>query len=636
VGDKFDIVFPPKGRQLLDGGLNSKFERSLINDNETPSCQNVVFSDAAVGTRPGATKLNTAAIGSFVGDGLYTRRGIDGTSESMIVFAGGTAWALSGTSFSTIGSAQSVFTAGVRVGTTQYENHMFIGNGGVTPYKYNGLAFTRHGVPAPSISGCTGAVSATGGTFPSATFYYKVTNVNSAAAEGNPSSASTAFAVAANGSVALSGIPVAPQSHGVASRRIYRASGAGGTFERITTIADNTTTAFVDTYYPVGAAAPSDNGEPPNYSVAVTHQNRLFVNDAANPNYVWYSNLFEPYTFGATNFIPVGDASFDLVKGLDVYDNAVVVRCERGTYMIVMPSTDPTDWAVIKTRSPYGSKSPFGAFLYNNNLMVPSIQSDKFVGFAALAGSTIDPEASHMDTTHAGSDLRSARIEDEVFAVQEAYVGNISAYVFRNKAYIAVTYGDNQTQNNRILVYDFSIVNLAKGHEASWSILAGLSAAQFTVYGGHLYFVDSTATGFVRRVDTDVYVDDGTAIDSYFWTKEFAGLKGHENLQKDFRKVRMLVDRAGSYFMNFTYRVDSDSGDGTTVTVNLTPTGSTWNSFTWGSGNWGGGRVQDEITVTLGQVSGKRIQFKFSNQNTVNQRFKIHGINFTYNVKGQR
>lgn len=632
---EFDVIFPPQGRLQFDGGQSSKYERALIPDNETPDSYNVVFSAGAVETRGGSTKLNTTAIGSFVGDGLYTRRDNTG-AETMVAFAGGSAWQLGTTTFTTIASAQSVFTAGVRVGTTQYENHMFIGNGYVTPYKYNGVAWTRHGVPRASVSGFSGAVSATGGTFPAATFYYKVAFVNSAAAIGDVSTASTALTVGANGSVEISGIPTAPQSHGVAARRLYRASGAAGTYELITTLNDNTTTTFSDTYYPASTTAPTDNGEPPVYGFAVTHQNRLFVNDAANPNYVWYSNLFEPYTFASTNFQPIGDASQDLVKGLDVYANGVIVHCERADYLWYMPSTDDSEWSVIKIASPYGCRSPFGTFLYNNKLMLPAVQSGKFVGFAALSGTSVDPTATNLETSKAGSDLQSDRIEPEIFEVQESYVKNISAMVFKNRAYIAVTSGDNQTTNNLIFVFDFSISNLSKSQDAAWSLFDGVNAAQFTVYDGKLYFIDSTATGFVRRLDTPDYNDDGTAIDSYFWTKEYAGKKGHENLQKDFRKLYLLAERSGAYLMNITYRVDSDSGDGITKQIDLDPETNLWNGFNWGAATWGGGRDQDEFEIPLGTASGKRIQFRFSNQNTAGQKFKVIGAKIKYNVKGKR
>ncbi len=634
MGD-FNVVFPAKGRATFDGGLNDKFERSIIPDNESPDCLNVMFTNGSVGTRGGSSKLNTTAIGAFVGDGLYVRRD-NTTAETMIAFAGGSAWQLGTTTFTTIPSAQSVFTAGVRVGTTQFENHMFIGNGYVTPYKYNGTAFTRHGVPAPSSSGMTGAISAAGGTFVSAIFYYKVANVNSASVYGNVSTATAAYSIPVNGSINLTGIPVAAQSHGVASRRLYRASGAAGTFELITTIADNTTTSFVDTYYPASTTAPTDNGEPPLYSVATYHQNRLFVNDKANPNYVWYSNIFEPYTFGSTNFIAIGDASRDLVTGLDVYNNYILVSCENSLHLIYMPDTTATNWSVIRLPGQFGAKSPFATFLYHNKAMVGAVQNGKFVGFAAVRGESVDPSATILTVGAAGSDMQSERIEPDIFSVQEAYIGNISSMVFKNKAYISVTYDTNNTTNNRIYIFDFSTSNLSKRQEASWVPVTGLNAAQFAIYGGFLYYISSTATGFVYKLETTTYVDDATAINSYFWTKEFSGNPGHENLYKDFRKVKLLVDKAGAYSMNLTYRVDSDKGVGTTVPIDIDPHTNTWNNFLWGAATWGGGTDQQEITVPLGAVSGKRIQFKFTNQNTASQRFKVHGMNFTYNIKGKR
>lgn len=147
---RFDVIYPSSSRIQLDGGKNNKFVRSIIQDSESPSCLNVVFTNGGVETRGGITKLNTTSVGSFVGDGIYTRRGND-SIETMVVFAGGTMWALGGTStFTAVASATSVFTAGVRVATAQYENHMFIGNGGITPHKYNGVDYTLHGVPEPT------------------------------------------------------------------------------------------------------------------------------------------------------------------------------------------------------------------------------------------------------------------------------------------------------------------------------------------------------------------------------------------------------------------------------------------------------------------------------------------------------
>jgi hypothetical protein len=268
--------------------------------------------------------------------------------------------------------------------------------------------------------------------------------------------------------------------------------------------------------------------------------------------------------------------------------------------------------------------------------MTPVMEAGKFVGFAAISGATVDPSATMLEVTSAGSDMKSDRIEPDMFDVNETYVGNITAQLFKNKAYISVTDGLGATQNNLVYIYDFSISNLNKKQEASWAPIAGITAAQFTVYDGKLYFIDSTATGFVYQLEAGTYANAGAAIDSYFWTKEFAGLPGHENYDKDFRFANLLVDKAGAYNMTLNWRVDSDTGEGTSRQLDLNPGGSIWNQFTWGNANWGGGPAQSEIRVPIGPARGKRIQFRFSNQRTASQRFKVHHMTFTYNLKGKR
>lgn len=626
----FKRVYPGTGKIVFDGGKNNKFEKSIIEDNESPDCQDVVFEAGSVGTRPGFVKVNTAAVGSYVCDGLYTRKGT-GSAETMVAFFNGTGYALGGTSFITIGSAQSVFTAGVRVCAAHMENHLFIDNGGTIPYKYNGTDFTRHGVYPPS---GTASMNSSGAGALSGTYTWKLTYVNSQSVEGNPTTIGS-FAVTAR-QVSITSIPVAPQSWGVASRRLYRNTDSGTTFLRVTTISDNTTTSYTDNTADasLGTTAPSDNGVPPIYSAIVYHANRLFM--IGNDNLVWYTNLNEPYTVGALNFDAFGDQASDLPKALAVYANSLVVTCERNVYLWYMPDTDPSNWQKIKCQSSYTSKSPFGLFEYNNKLCFPAMQSDKFVGFAALSGNVIEPTASLLTTNTAGSELKSDRIEPDMFDVVETYVGNISATVFKNKAYIALTKASGNTTNNRVYVFDFSISNLAKNQKEAWVPWTGLNAAQFAVYAGNLYYGTSTATGFVYKMDSSLYSDDGSAINSYFWTKEFSGPKTEASLNKDFRYANLLVDLAGAYYMNVAVRTDSDSGDGTNYQIDLNPGGSLWGSMMWGRNSWGAGALQRDLRLYLAGARGKRVQFKFSNQNTAGQRFKVHWQNFTYNLKGPR
>lgn len=633
----FDVLYPAHKKLTFDGGKNSKYEIQLLPDNESPDCLNVSFEDGAVETRAGSTKVNTASVGSFVGHGLYTKHDRSG-AESMCAWWNGTLYVMSGTSFHAIASSVSIFTAGVRVAASEYENYIFFGNGGTLPYKYAAGDFTRHGVYPPAsaptlASNSTGALSA-------GTYVYKVTYVNTALVEGDLGPESNSFVVSAGGGqINLTSVPTGAQSYGVARRKIYRAYVSAPTFSLVTTINDNSTTTYTDNTANnlLGASAPTDAGVPPLYSTIINHQNRLFCNDTANPQLVWYSELDTPYTFKSTSFIRVGDDSGDLVRCFGIHDNGLVVFTDASAYLIYMPSEDPTDWVRVKLRTSYGSKSPFGFFSYNNKLMHPAMQNSKLVGFAALSGDAVEPEATLLTVTAAGSDMKSDRIEPDVFEIQSTAYDHISSIVYKNRAYISVTYGSSATANNRVYIFDFSRSNLAKKQEASWVPWTGINAEQFCVFGGNLYYISSTANGFVYRADREgVYSDDSSAIDSYLWTKEYAGQPGHEQFVKDFRYVNILYEKSGAYFMDLTYRVDSDRGSGSTVSINLNPGGSLWGTMVWGVDNWGGGNNQGEERIYLGQLRGKRIQFKFANQNTADQKFKVIGMQIAYNLKGRR
>jgi hypothetical protein len=627
------ITYPKRGYLQFDGGMDSKFQKALLPDNESPDCANVVFSEGAVETREGYSKANSSSVGSAVCDGLYTRHDTSG-NQTMLAWFGGTLYGFNINTFVSVTSAKSVYTAGQRVAGAEYEGHMFFGNGGTTPYKYDGTDFTRHGVPA-----ATGVVSVASDTSSqgdlNGAYSWKVTYVNSQAVEGDVGTAISGSL--ASGIALLTDIPTAPQSHGVDARRIYRTVTSGATFLRVGEISDNTTTTYNDTTSDagLGTEAPTDAGEPPNYDAIVYHQNRLWCNDPANPNFVWYSDLAEPYTFASTNFIRVGDNSTDVVRGFSVYSDGVVVHCDTTHWLIYLPDATPANWSTVRIKTPFGCKSPYAPVMYNNKILFPAMQADKVVGFAAIEGVGTAPDTTFLTVASTGSDLKSNRIEPEMFTINETYVKNISGMVYKNKAYVSVTNGSGNTTNNRIWVYDFGISRTNRDQEAVWSMFTGINAAQFCVLEGELYFGSSTANGMVYRLYDGTYTDDGAAINSYWYTKEYGGHEDHWSNHKDFRTAHVLVQKAGSYYMNLTRILDSDDGGGTTHQIDLTPSGSLWGTMDWGD-DWGGAKTDEEVEVFLGVAAGKRIQFKFDNQNTAGQKFKVNYMRYNYNLKGRR
>jgi len=628
------VIYPGDKRIQLDGGLNNKFERSIIEDNESPSCLNVTCEEGAVGTRGGTSRLTTSGLGSIHFNGTYNHKTTSG-DQTMVAWMGGSMYTLESNTFVTVPSAQSVYTADVNVCAAQYEGYIFMGNGGTYPYKYNGTDFTRHGVYPPATAPTITSAGTAGNLL--GTYTWKVTYVNTNLVEGDLSTASTALSLTSE-IATLGDISVAPQSYGVNYRKLYRKSSAASTYKLITTFNDNTTTTYSDNTADanVGADAPTDQGLPPNYSACIYFRDRLFVNDPSNPNYVWYSELGNPYVFKALSFFKFGDNSTDIVKCFGIVQNALVVFGESSFMFVYMPDTDTGNWAYVQGAKQYGCKSPKGIFNFEDKLMFPAVQNDKFVGFAALNATGIDQDATYLSVLNAVSDLYSNRIEPDIFLIQEAYLHNIEAIVYKNKAYISVSYGAGQTTNNRIYQFDFSNSNVSKKQRYTWIPWSGLNAKNFVIYEGVLYYTDSTGNnGLTYEMFDGTYSDDGNAIDSYFWTKEFGGYKKDLHFHKDFRGAYILAEQTGAWYMDMYVRVDSDSTGGALYTIDLNPGGSTWGSMDWGVDDWGGGNDQVEEVVSLNQ-SGKRIQFKFSNENKVNQWFKIHGLGFGYNKKGLR
>ncbi len=501
-----------------------------------------------------------------------------------------------------------------------------MGNGNSIPYKYDGTYFTRHGVyPPVSVPTYTtiSAASVTSATS-AGTYYFKTTYVNSAAVEGNPSSSSVGVSMTCQ--TVTVDIPIAAQSFGVASRNLYVASTPSATYQFVAAIADNSTTTYLFSsgQATTAVAPPTDNGVPPNYNAILYHGNRLFVNDPSQPNFVYYSGLGEPYTFSALDFFTVGDATLDLVRAFDIQDNNLVVFCDNSAFVVYMSDDDDSTWLPLKTKSAYGSKSPGGSFRFGNAVAFPAMENNQFVGFAAIEGGQSRMTETLLTTSSIVSDLISDKLAPDWKLVPETMVSRIRSIVFEGRAYIAIAYGADQTTNNRIYVFDFRRENRDSSDTSNeswfpWSY-AALAPGPMCIYNNEVYFGSDSATGFVYKINQTTNSDDGAAINSYFWTKEFSGLPEHINMTKDFRRAEFLYELSGGYSMNF----------------DLTPGGSLWGTMVWGIDNWNAGFQDGEKTVSIPASRGKRIQFYFSNRNLPAQKFKIIRMKFSYNAKGFR
>jgi hypothetical protein len=636
AGGQFRVQYPI---QAYDGGKNNKYEPNIIADNESPDAMNVVFDDrGGVQTRGGSRKHNTTSVGSFAGDGLFTVRFNDAT-EALVGWWNGSMYKFNGASYVTVPSAQSVFTAGTRVDMVQYQNLAFFGNGGSDAYKYNGTEFTRHGIPQPNSFPVAASNAAGANLPPTGDINYKVSYENSYAVEGDVSTFSVTLTLATSASVSLTSIPLAPTSFGVNARLLYRKDATtSGEYKRVARIADNTTTTYLDQISAASltVTAPTDQGEPPQWGMAKSHQERLFMVDPDEPSIGYYTEETNPFVVKADNFIPMGNGDGERIRGVSIHSDCVVFHKTAGSWVIYMPEADTATWLRKKTNSKYGAWSHHAIVDYGTSQMFIGQRYGVVAGFFSLNGVETQPDAVALSVTGLYSDSKSDRIEPDVLAFSRTLLEKACAIEFKNKLWFSVP-SANATELDRVYQFDFQRrdENQTNG---SWVPFSGLKLNAFAVFGGKLYGQSATANGRVYELDVaGLYEDDGTAIDSYYWTKEFQGHKEHWENHKDFRYANFVVETLGAWLMSIYHRIDSDKGIGYETQVDLNPGGTIWGSFLWGSAVWGGGVNRRKVTVPLGTSSGKFIQFRFENQNTVGQAFHVlPNSSYFYNVRGLR
>lgn len=238
------------------------------------------------------------------------------------------------------------------------------------------------GCPIPS-SAPTAAASATAGSL-SGTYNYKVAYVNTNGTYGNPCSGFGTVTVTSK-KVDLSNIPTGGASDAITKRVIYRTKDGGNAYYKLTVIADNTTTSYVDNIPDtlLTELMETDNYAPPISSILHIHKNIMFFVDYADPTKLWFSKVsgyFSGSTAGGFEAVPL--TYYKLfpapIKGLKTLNGDLIVSGESFTSAV---SGDifggPLDDTKVKSIADFGTVSHNGMALcidknMKNTLIVPT------------------------------------------------------------------------------------------------------------------------------------------------------------------------------------------------------------------------------------------------------------------------
>ena len=644
----------------FDGGANTKMHETDMPLNESPELQNVMFEDyGAVETSKGLTHYNTAVASAYI-DGIATYV-LTGVSR-LLIASNSKVYEASGTTTGTlvsITSADSLFTAGVKIEIHQFENKAYISNGTIRPYVYNGTDFQVCGVAIPTQ--VLTAVTNSAGTL-TGTYRYVYAGVKTGAIEGDIIATASDSLPYTGVRIVVSNIPTAAVSSGISYWNVYRNTALAsatyyktnqttntGTSATNTTYVDvwlvtavtNGTTSFVDNNSDstLITAAPIDNAQARAFKFIQSHQKRVFgAGDPDNTEYVWFSKIgasgAEPEIFPSENFLPIGKGDGLQISGLKIYGDTLIIcksdtKGRTATYALYMPTAFEEDWSTLKISTEEGSESHRGMVNFSNLLLIVNRR-----GAFGINNSGLDLTSTETRSGSFLSESKSDNIEPEFKDMATGYLNTICGINYQNRIWLAVPSTSSSVNNDKIFIFDYVTLSKSGRKEGAWSFDTGVEISQFCIHNNNLYGASSLASGEIFLMNTG-YNKHGDLIASKFKTAAIFGKPEHRQYDKDFRTVYIIADTSGAWMLRIEYYIDSGTTQTGYANLDLTPVSSLWGTAVWGTSVWGGASTRKRYRINLRGASGKYIQFKFFT-NGIDKYFKVHELEVYYNVRGLR
>lgn len=326
--DKLEFTIP-KAAWL---GLNTRYPADSLNvnvDQFTSGTVNVLTSAKGVITkRPGGVYYNDTALTTPPKD-QYEAVFTSGERHLLAVEGGRLSYSSGDGLFSLVTSG---YTSTGNFEFATYNNRIYFGNG-VNPSQvydiiadYGGVTYTVPKTRPIGVTTPTGTITfnadTSGGAVPAGAHTYQVTYVYYDSEESNGNAVSGVHTVSnPNNTVNLKTIPIG--GYGVTARKIYRDDNDGN-YLFVGALDDNTSTTFIDTAAVGTLPIPTNNNTPPNFSLVITHRDRLWMAGVAdNPNRIYWSEAGLPDIWFDTNQILCNPR--DPIVALAVYADRVIV-----------------------------------------------------------------------------------------------------------------------------------------------------------------------------------------------------------------------------------------------------------------------------------------------------------------------
>lgn len=281
-----------------------------------------------------------------------------------------------------------------------------------------------------------------------------------------------------------------------------------------------------------GTTFGSAGGSPPLGQYVVVHKNYMFItgNPTSNRSRLYFSDLGNPESWPALNFIDVGKGDGDRITGMYILLDQLVVTKNSSVWLL--QGSSPTNFVLREMVVEQGSVNQQGFAPIRGAMAMLSRDAVRFFDGVRSA-------------------IASEKIEGTFNGLNQQQLAQCAGVTFKNHYYLSVPKGTSTT-NSVILVFDLL--------RTAWYIYAGPTISEWVIWrqqGADTLLGGDATTGQVYDMWTGL-TDNGAAIDAWATTKAFQ-LGGSEEV-KMVRSVYVTSAEASGGTTTETVTLFKDKG----------------------------------------------------------------------------
>ena len=334
----------------------------------------------------------------------------------------------------------------------------------------------------------------------------------------------------------------------------------------------------------------------PNAAVVAYHKKMAFAaGNNTYPSTLYFTDIGDitNWTTGLSGNVSVETNDGSIIRALISGFDALYIFKDTSIWRLT--GDDKDNFRLQRMVSGIGCKSPNSPKRIGNDFYFTNAQGNVYLYDGAIKVNLI-----------------STKVQGTIDTSNFSRWDNVVAEQFKDDYYVSYSNTGSLT-HNRLLLFD--------SFNTAWTKFIGLNVNAIAVAddgSGQNMLIFGDYSGFVYKYPSGTN-DAGTAINSYFITKQFRFAELKPN--KDFKVLNVFAAQKGNYNLTVETRKDFEAS-GTTENINLLGDSALWGTAIYGADRYGG------QNIIVGRIEinkeGHFFQIKFSNS-ILDEPFEVKG-----------